>query len=53
MSEADYLKKQAERCRCLAARINDADVARTLTSMAEEYEERAGRIERGEEPQPA
>ena len=50
MGEAEYLRKQAERCRWLAARINDGDVAQSLIRMAAEYEERAGRLERGEEP---
>ena len=36
MSEAEYLRKQAERCRWLAARINEGDVARSLLRMAEE-----------------
>ena len=50
MNEAEYLRKQAERCRWLAARINAGDVAQSLLRMADEYEERADRIERGEEP---
>ena len=49
MSEAEYLRKQAERCRWLAARIHEGDVAQSLLRMGAEYEERAGRLERGEE----
>ena len=52
MNEADYLRKQAERCRWMAARIDSKDVAATLTGMAEEYEARAAALEGGSEASP-
>ena len=53
MNEIDFLRKQAERCRWLAARINSKDVADTLLGMADEYETRAAALDRGEPPPPA
>ena len=43
---ADYLSEQASRCRRLASTIGDSATVATLTSMAEEYDARAGEIAR-------
>lgn len=53
MTDAEFLRDQAQRCRWLAARINSGDVAQSLLEMAEEYEQRAARLERGEETEGA
>ncbi|HEX2763285.1 MAG TPA: hypothetical protein VHM92_05495 [Allosphingosinicella sp.] len=42
---AEYLREQARRCRRLAKSVITADVVKTLTGMAEEYDSRAARIE--------
>lgn len=42
---AEYLREQARRCRRLAKSVITADVVKTLTGMAEEYESRADRLE--------
>jgi len=44
-TDATYLRKHAERCRRLAAAINDASVAATLRSMAKEHDTRAAQSE--------
>jgi hypothetical protein len=43
--DATFLRTQAEKCRWLAARIATKDVAETLRQMADEYDERADRLE--------
>ena len=46
MSEdAAFLREQARRCRRLARAISTPDVVRTLTLMADDYDERAKRLE--------
>lgn len=44
---AEYLKKQAAKCRTLAATTLDKRVAGTLIGMAEEYEQKARSLEQG------
>lgn len=44
--QAPYLRAQAARCRRLAASMGDERTSATLRSMAAEYDEQAGRIER-------
>ena len=47
MSEdAAFLREQARRCRRLARAVSTPDVVRTLTLMADEYEERAEKLEK-------
>jgi hypothetical protein len=41
-----FLREQARRCRRLARDISTPDVVRTLIQMAEDYEARAGRLEK-------
>ena len=43
---ADYLAAQARRCRRLAGTIGDRNTVETLNRMADEYEARAGEVER-------
>jgi PAS domain S-box-containing protein len=43
---ADYLSAQAKRCRRLAGTIGDRATVETLSRMANEYEERAGELQR-------
>lgn len=45
LESADYFRKQAEKCRRLAASSLDQRVAATLRFMAEEYEQKAKSIE--------
>ena len=40
-----FFRTQAERCRRLARTVSTRDVGETLRQMAEEYEERAKRLE--------
>jgi hypothetical protein len=49
MTDAEFLRNQAQRCRWLAGRITSGDVAQSLIELADEYERRAERMERGEE----
>jgi hypothetical protein len=42
---AEYLREQARRCRRLAKSVVTADVVKTLSGMAEEYDARADRLE--------
>lgn len=44
-SEATFLRRQAARCRGLAAAINDPGVSAALRSMAQENEARAAELE--------
>ena len=45
-----YLGRQAERCRRLAADINDATTRSTLLELADEYDRRAKRLKPQEKP---
>jgi hypothetical protein len=50
MSEdAAFLREQARRCRRLASSVDTADVATTLTLMADDYDARAGELEKDSE----
>jgi hypothetical protein len=40
MPQPEFLRRQMERCRRLAASIGDRQVAQTLESLARDYEER-------------
>jgi hypothetical protein len=44
--DAEFLRKQARRCRRLAGGIATPDVAETLNRLAEDYETRAEEIEK-------
>jgi hypothetical protein len=50
MDDAEFLRTQARKCRWLADRVNAPDVVQTLLQMAQDYEERAGRLKRGAPP---
>jgi hypothetical protein len=41
--DREFLRAQAKKCRWLAARIDNEELAETLTGMARDYEARAGR----------
>ena len=45
MSDAQYLRKQAETCLRLAGRTVDAETAKALRELAEEYERKARQAE--------
>ena len=45
MSEAPYLRVQAQRCRRLARQIDNQDVAKRLLDYADELEARAAALE--------
>ncbi len=49
---AAELRAQAARCRRLAAGVDHAITARTLTELAAEYEEQAARLGAAEETSP-
>jgi len=44
--QAEYLRTQAQRCRRLARSIDDSAAAVTLLRLAEDYEEKAGSLDR-------
>jgi hypothetical protein len=44
MHEADYFRRQALKCRMLAASTSDKATVRTLLSMAHEAESEAARL---------
>jgi hypothetical protein len=44
---AEYLRRQALKCRNLARSTLDRRVAKTLEGMADEYEQKANELERG------
>jgi len=46
MTNAQSLREHAERCRRLATSATDRNVARILTDLAVEYQDRAERLER-------
>jgi hypothetical protein len=46
LSNSEFLRKQAEKCRFLAESASDPNVAGTLREIATEYEAEAARIER-------
>lgn len=47
--DAQFLRAQAAKCRWLAERVNARDVVDSLRAMAREYDERAARMESGDE----
>jgi len=49
VTDAQTLRAHAERCRRLAKSATDRDVARILTDLAVEYEDRVKRLERQED----
>ena len=51
MSEdAAFLREQARRCRRLARQISTPDVVRTLNQMADDYDDRAEKLDGKAEP---
>jgi PAS domain-containing protein len=44
--QADYLRTQSERCRRLARAVDDRAAAVTLLRLAEDYDEKAGSLDR-------
>lgn len=45
MDERERLLAQAQRCRRIAEKINDAEAAEAIRRLAEEYEQRAKAVE--------
>ena len=53
MTDVDFLREQARKCRRLAAMVTTRDVVATLQQMAVDYDRRADALEAsGEEPKP-
>jgi hypothetical protein len=50
MTDAEFLRNEAQRCRWLAARITSGDVAQSLLDMAKECDQRAEALESRQEP---
>jgi hypothetical protein len=51
MTDIDFLREQARKCRRLAAMVTTRDVVETLLQMAVDYDRRADVLEAsGEEP---
>ena len=51
MTDADFLREQARKCRRLASLVTTRDVVETLQQMAVDYDRRADALESGGGPE--